>query len=90
MAPYKKSENVVTRSVAGERVLVPIRAQAADLDSIFTLNDVGAQIWDLIDGVRTPEQIAEAITDVFEVDPEHALNDVQVFLDRLEASELIA
>ena len=34
----------VTREVAGETLVVPLRAGVGDLDSIYTVNDVGAAI----------------------------------------------
>jgi len=44
-ASFRRRENYATRQVAEETVVVPIRARAADLDSVYTLNAVGAAIW---------------------------------------------
>ena len=39
---------LVTRSIAGETIIVPICGRLGDLDSIFTLNEVGSHIWRLL------------------------------------------
>jgi hypothetical protein len=45
---YKKSDSMVSRKIGDESILVPIRQNAGDLDSIYTLNDTAAYIWGLI------------------------------------------
>lgn len=87
---YRKSVNVVSRSIDGERLIVPIRSSAADLDSIFTLNDVAARIWDLVDGRRSVDEIVELIHCEFIVDREQAAADVHAFLGQLEEAGLVS
>ena len=81
--------NYVTREIAGETVVVPIRSGVGDLDSIFTLNEVGATIWRLIDGTRTADDIALAVVEAFEVEPEQARRDVEEFLASLTEAGMI-
>ena len=45
----RRSSNVVSRVVADEAIVVPIRRGAADLDSIYTFNESGTKLWSLID-----------------------------------------
>jgi hypothetical protein len=47
---FIKETDFVTREVAGETIIVPIRGNVGDLNSIYTLNEVGTKIWELIDG----------------------------------------
>jgi hypothetical protein len=47
---FSKKEDFVTREIAGETIIVPIRKQAGDLESIYTLNELGTTIWGMIDG----------------------------------------
>ena len=47
---YAKDPNMVFRDIEGEMILVPIRRRTADLESIYTLNETGARIWELLDG----------------------------------------
>ncbi len=46
---YMHDPSIVSRSIAGEVILVPIKKNVGDLESIYTLNDTGARIWELID-----------------------------------------
>ncbi len=80
----RKNENVVSRKIAGEFVLVPISRQAEDVDSIYTLNETGSRIWELIDGKRKTADIRDEIVAEFEVSTEAAGADIAEFLKRLE------
>jgi hypothetical protein len=86
---YIKSGEFVTRAVAGETIVVPITAGVGDLDSIYTLNEVGATIWELIDGTTTVEQIVSAVTRGFEVGTDQARADVLEFVTSLADAGLI-
>lgn len=86
--PAKKGE-LVTRSVASETLILPVRAGVASLESIFTLNAVGAAIWELIDGQRSLADIIEQIRVAFEVQPDEAERDVSEFLADLCEAGLV-
>ncbi len=80
---FVKDPSMVFREIAGECLLVPIRQQAADLESIYVLNEVGGRIWELIDGKRTVAGIKDVIVSEFEVNPEEAERDLVEFLTQL-------
>ncbi|MGQ9647619.1 MAG: PqqD family protein [Thermodesulfobacteriota bacterium] len=86
---YTKDSNLVTRCVAGETIIVPIKNKVGDLGSIYTLNEVGTMIWELIDGKKSVSRIAEAICDAYDVTPEEALKDTFDFLRSAEEAGLI-
>jgi hypothetical protein len=81
---------VVTRRIAGETILVPVAGEIGDLDSVYTLNDAGSFIWDLIDGRRSAEAIAEAVSSEYDVTLEEAARDVDELLSVLESKGLVA
>ena len=56
---FQKDPNIVSRKIADEVILVPIRHNVGDLESIYTLNEVGARIWELVDGQRKLKVIKE-------------------------------
>jgi hypothetical protein len=78
-----RNPSIVSRKIDDEYILVPIRQNVGDLDSIFTLNEVGAFIWELIDGTRGTTAIREALVKEFDVTPERAEADLEYFLGRL-------
>jgi hypothetical protein len=53
------------------------------------LNPTGAQVWELIDGLRTVEQIASAIARASGVGVERVIPDVVAFLSQLADRQLI-
>lgn len=86
---YRKNDAFVSRRIAGETILVPIRRGIGDLDSIYTLNEVASFIWERIDGVRTVHDLQAAILEEFDVGPEMAAADVETFLRDMTAIQAI-
>jgi len=84
---YKKSDSIVFRKIADEFILVPIRQNAGNLESIHTLNEVAARIWELIDGKKKVREIKDKIVEEFEVTPEEAEKDLIEHLLQLEGIE---
>lgn len=80
---------MVTRTVADETIIVPVRAGVANLNSIFTLNDVGSVIWARLDGQASTAELVDAVTESHEVTREEAARDVGEFLDALAHRGLI-
>jgi hypothetical protein len=87
---YKKSDSMVFRKIGEEFILVPIRQNAGDLDSIYTLNETAAYVWDLIDGQTTVGEIKEKILEAFEVTTEDAEQDLKEHLRQLMTLKAIA
>jgi hypothetical protein len=86
---YKKSDSIVFRKIADEFILVPIRQNVGDLESISTLNEVAARIWELIDGKMKVREIKDKIVKEFEVTPQQAEKDLIEYLNQLEGIEAI-
>jgi hypothetical protein len=86
---FIKEKDFVTREITGETIIVPIKGNVGDLDSIYTLNEVGTVIWGLIDGKKSLDQIIEAIYSAYEVTPEEATKDMVDFVSSLEEAGLI-
>jgi hypothetical protein len=80
---YKKSDSMVSRKIGDEFILVPIRHNAGDLDSIYTLNETAAYVWELIDGQKNVAEIKDKILEVFEVTAEDAERDLTEHLKQL-------
>lgn len=78
------SPSIVTRKTGNEYILVPVTNNIADMDSVYTLNDSGAFIWECIDGKRDIEEIIGKLTDEYDIDRETAINDVIGFMDRMK------
>jgi hypothetical protein len=75
--------DLVTRQVAGECIIVPVRSGVADLDSLYTLNTTASWLWDRLDGHTSEPDLSAALASEFEVDPAVALADVTEIIDDL-------
>lgn len=86
---FERDGEYVSRDIAGETILVPIRSGAGDVDSIFTLNEVGSVVWRELGAGRTVDQIVECVTREFDITADQARSDVLEFLGSLKERSLI-
>ncbi len=86
---FCKREELVTREIAGEVILVPVRGKLAQLQQIFVLSEVGAFIWSQIDGRRNLDAVLAGIVDSFDVTSDEAEADLCEYVGSLEEAGLI-
>jgi hypothetical protein len=86
---FVRSQSVVARVVAGETLIVPVRAKVGDLASIYSFNGTGTLIWKLLEFPRTVAELASAITQEYEVAAEQAELDVTQFAGEVKAVGLV-
>jgi hypothetical protein len=83
-AVLSHSPSVVTRKTGSEYVLVPITNNIADMNSVFTLNETGAFIWEQINGERSIQELIDSLTEEDEIDKNTAEKDVFLFIDKMQ------
>lgn len=86
---YRKSDLIVSRKIGNEFILVPIKQDVGDLESIYTLNETSARIWELIDGKLKVREIKESLLEEFEVEPTEVEQDLMEHLQQLEGIKAI-
>ena len=86
---YRKSEGVISRQIAGETLLVPIRGELAAMQQLFALDQTGEFIWALLDRRIDIEGIRNAVVEVFDVTIEEAGSDIEEFVGELASAGLI-
>jgi hypothetical protein len=86
---FVRADNIVSRRIGEEIILDPVHARGDDVDSIYSLNEVGARIWKLLDGTRTLEEISSVVTNEYDVAAGEAKRDVEEFVSRLEELGLL-
>jgi hypothetical protein len=84
-----RSQAVVARVVAGETLIVPIRAKVGDLASIYSFNGTGSLIWKLLESPRTVTELATAVAQAYEVEPARAEQDVTNFVSEMKSVGLV-
>lgn len=86
---FHRKDDIVTRQVAGETLLVPIYGDLANMERIFSLDPVAAFIWEQLDGEKSLEGIRDSLLNAFEVEKEQAEADILEFIDELLGASLI-
>jgi hypothetical protein len=81
---FRRNENFVHRRIEGETILVPIRSNVGDLDHIYSLNKVGAFIWNAFDGSRDLAAIKALLASEYDVSDAEAEADLLFFVQELE------
>lgn len=84
-----RNQNIVSRTIDNEVILVPISYDVADLQFIYTFNEVGGFIWNNINGGVSVNQMLGLLIDRFEVPQEQTRLDLEEFLKDLAAGNLI-
>jgi hypothetical protein len=86
---FIRNQDIVSRRIAGELFLVPVKGKLADMESIFTLTSVAEYIWDRLDGEKRLDDIRNEIVARFDVGLEQADADLREFIAELLAAGLI-
>ena len=86
---FVRADNVVARVIAGETLIVPVRRGVADLASLFSFNSVGSTIWEALEKPRTVEELVTVVAETYDVSPDKAQEDLQVFLHEAQAAGVI-
>jgi hypothetical protein len=80
---FIRSRAVASRVVAGETLLVPIRARVGDLASIYSFNGTGTSIWKLLETPKTMADLVDAVAQEYDVERERVEKDVKDFLGEM-------
>ncbi len=81
---YLQHPSIVARQIAGEMILVPIRQNVGDLESIYMLNETARFAWQLFDGSHTLSEIRDQVTQEFNVEAATAGHDLLELIDDLQ------
>lgn len=74
------SENVVSREIEGDMIIVPLAAGIGNVDDeLYTLNETGKAIWKKLDGEKSLIKVAEELTEEFSSPVEEIKSDVLGF-----------
>jgi hypothetical protein len=76
-AAYVPSDDLVSREIEGELIIVPLAAGMGDIeDELFTLNETGRAIWAKLDGKKSLKAVAEELSAEYEAPPSEIKKDV--------------
>jgi hypothetical protein len=87
---FVRSNSVVSRRVAGETLIVPVRGKVGDLASIYSFNGTGSLIWQSLESPKNLSELIAIIEQEYAVTYEQAKQDVTQFLQDMMAADLVA
>ncbi len=85
----RKSSKVVFRKIENEYILVPLMSTSEDAESIFNLNEIGAVIWEKVDGSKSVAGIIDELCREYDADSDTIREDVYAFVKDLHECSLL-
>ncbi len=85
----KIKKGFVLREIAGQYMAVPVGERVNDLHGMIALNETGAFIWKLLENDKTEEELAEALTEDYDVSFEEALGAVKEFHEMMRKERVL-
>ena len=85
----KLKMDFILRDIVGETVLVPINESTSSFNGLITVNELGKFIWENIESAKDEDELLQKILDEYEVDKDIAKADLDEFLGKLKAVDII-
>ena len=80
---YQRNPEFIYRKIVDEYVLVPLRQNVADMDCIYTLNSVGAFIWEQLEQPASSADLETALLGEYDAEKDVLVSDLQQFLENM-------
>ena len=81
---HLRSADISARTIGGETIVLNLPTSR-----YFTITGVGTRVFELLAEDVTLDDLVETISGEYEVEPETARRDIELFLDRLRDAELL-
>jgi len=82
---YERNPEFIFRRIVNETVLVPIHQDVADMDCLYTLNEVGASIWARLEKPATLADLQAGLLEEYDADSETLAADLDGFMAEMAA-----
>lgn len=85
----KIKKDFILRKVADSYVVVPVGELTLDFNGIINLNETGAFLFGLLQKGAEREELIEKLLDEYNVSPEKAAADIDIFLEKVRAANVL-
>lgn len=85
----KLKSGFVLRKVADTYIVVAIGGEAKAANVMITLNETGALLWEKLSAGADRETLCDAMLEIYDIDRETAMSDVDAFIAKLEKENLL-
>ena len=80
---YIRAKAVVSRLIAGDTLVLPLRAGIGDLTCLYSLNATATTIWDVLETPQTLQCLCDLIYSKYDLSREKVEEDVALFMDQI-------
>ena len=80
---FERNPDYIYRKIVEEAVLVPLHQDVADMECIYSLNEVGAFIWESLEQPKTMADLLNTMEMEYDAPVEVLSADLQRFMDEL-------
>lgn len=85
----KIKKDFILRKVADSYVVVPVGKLTLDFNGIINLNETGAFLFELLHEGAEKEELLRKMLEEYDVTPEKAAADIDVFLKKAEEADVL-
>jgi hypothetical protein len=86
---YTRMSSIALRKIGDELLLMREQHAAVDVHAIYILDEIGAAIWERLDGHTTVREIGRALAAEYQVSEEQATSDALGLIQDLEQAGLV-
>jgi hypothetical protein len=87
---FARSNDVVAREIDGMLIIVPLTAGVGDMeDDLFSMNETGTAIWNMLDGKKTIKEIISGLKEEFIAGQGEITKDVTGIVEELLKRRMI-
>jgi hypothetical protein len=85
----KIKDGFIMKNVAGSNVVLPLGERQSEIHGIITFNEIGAEVFNMLDGTNSVEEIVTKISKDYEVSYETVEADVKKLIDKMRVNGLV-
>lgn len=85
----KIKDGFILKDVAGNKIVIATGEQRLNFNGIITFNNVGADVFNLLDGTNSTEDIVSNISEKYGVSCDIVKADVEKLIDKMKKHNLI-
>ena len=85
----KIKDGFILKDVAGSKIVIATGEAKLSFNGVITFNSVGAEIFEMLDGKNTPEDIIAKISSEYAVDSATVERDFNALVEKLRAHKML-
>ncbi len=85
----KIKSGYILKDVAGSKIVMAIGEESTKFNGIITFNEVGAEVFTMLDGTKSVEEIVAKIAKDYEAPYEVVVEDVNKLIEKMRNQGLI-